>query len=719
MPTETFTDDVIIDGSQDEVQLQVQGNNPQNEALQEWQDYNGNPLARITADGRFQSGDMPLSTADALIEAHRDDPSSLPQRGIHSLGKIAGVITTAIAWMVGELELVGTAAISSIHTAIRGRLTHSSTGDSSNAELRAGDFETINQSGTSGTPVGTAIGVQATVDNQSNAYLSKASGVVAQLQNATGADIETAVALEVAPPVNAGTIDTLIGLEIADINEGTDNYALRTGDGVVHVGDVLDLVQQVADPANKADVVQFYAKGDKLFAKAADPDNTVYDLTASGGSSASVMSGATSSVDGAEGLVPQPLAGDEAKLLQGDGTWVSPTDEMQGATSSVNGVEGLVPQPLAGDEGKYLKGDGSWDAPNLVAALDDLSDVDTTGASSGDVLGFDGTDWSAVTPSGGGGSHTHTLSEITDAGDVASQNKNNVYFSGGDLDGVDINNASFIGGTNVDVDYIKTGGFESENDGYSTDNHTVASSYGNHNLHLQRARGTIASPTAIQSGDILGRFSTKGYDGSGYQDGPHLLSVAEANWSSSSRKAKLELHVADTGYTRLAARLESSRALALKNKDSGVSVSSNWGWVKLWSDSGEMKVMDESGNVTTLSSHNPQLVDASERPTSYIHAERNPFTGKYIEMDIFRALQLLEQLTGEDLIHVTDLPTEQRLDWAENEARQAAERALEIERWNTTPAEERRSEQPTVYTERPEPQFLQDARAWRKPDRLV
>ena len=31
-----------------------------------------------------------------------------------------------------------------------------------------------------------------------------------------------------------------------------------------------------------------------------------------------------------------------------------------GATSSTDGVQGLVPGPLAGDEDKYLKGDGTW-----------------------------------------------------------------------------------------------------------------------------------------------------------------------------------------------------------------------------------------------------------------------------------------------------------------------------------------------------------------------
>ena len=279
MPTETFTDDVIIDGSEDEVQLIVQGASTQSDALQEWQNHNGDVLAQVSAEGRIQTGDTGLATPDALLEAHRDENSSLPKRGLHSLGKVATVMSTAIAWLVGELEMVGTATISGLQTAIRGRLTHRSTGDSSSAELRAGDFEVINESGTSGTAVGTAQGIKGTVSNQDDAYLDNASGVVAQLQNANGADMTKAVALEVAPPVNEGVIDTLIGLDIPDINQGTDNYAIRTGEGVVHLGDVLDMTQQVSDPANKADVVQVYAKDDKIFAKAPNPDNTVYDLT--------------------------------------------------------------------------------------------------------------------------------------------------------------------------------------------------------------------------------------------------------------------------------------------------------------------------------------------------------------------------------------------------------------------------------------------------------
>ncbi|MEO1643544.1 MAG: discoidin domain-containing protein [Chloroflexota bacterium] len=279
MVTQTFNDDVLIDGSADETQLVVQGHSTQNEPLQEWQDESGNTLAQVSGDGRIQSGDMSLSTPDALIEAHRDDTSTLPERGIHTLGRIASAITNAIAWAVFELELIGSGAISSLHSAVRARLTHSSTGDSSSAEVRAGDFETVNQSGSSSTPLGVAVGVQGTVDNQANAYLTRASAVVGQVQNASGADIETAVAFEVAPPVNDGTIDTLVGVDVPDIEQGTDNYAIRTGKGVIYLGDVLELPQQIADPADKADVVQFYTKDNKVFAKAPDPDNTVYDLT--------------------------------------------------------------------------------------------------------------------------------------------------------------------------------------------------------------------------------------------------------------------------------------------------------------------------------------------------------------------------------------------------------------------------------------------------------
>lgn len=47
--------------------------------------------------------------------------------------------------------------------------------------------------------------------------------------------------------------------------------------------------------------------------------------------------------------------------VKGDGDAIKAMiDVMQGATASADGASGLVPKPLAGDQDKVLKGDGTW-----------------------------------------------------------------------------------------------------------------------------------------------------------------------------------------------------------------------------------------------------------------------------------------------------------------------------------------------------------------------
>lgn len=138
-------------------------------------------------------------------------------------------------------------------------------------------------------------------------------------------------------------------------------------------------------------------------------DNTSYELTGAqvkdlankikAKAADNIFVGATSAAPGSKGLVPQPQAGDEGKVLSGAGTWVNqptvPTvndatltitqngtsagtftanassnatialtdttySDFTGATSSTAGAHGLVPAPAAGDEGKALHGDGTW-----------------------------------------------------------------------------------------------------------------------------------------------------------------------------------------------------------------------------------------------------------------------------------------------------------------------------------------------------------------------
>ena len=81
----------------------------------------------------------------------------------------------------------------------------------------------------------------------------------------------------------------------------------------------------------------------------------------------SVMGGASSTADGAQGLVPQPAKGQQAQFLRGDGTWAAPANttyaDMKGATGSAAGAHGLVPAPAAGKQAQFLRGDGTWATP--------------------------------------------------------------------------------------------------------------------------------------------------------------------------------------------------------------------------------------------------------------------------------------------------------------------------------------------------------------------
>ena len=110
MTQETFTDNVLIDGSRDISQLTVEGHSTQDEALQIWQDSSQTPGAKVTGDGRLQVGDFEpdgtMTTADALIEANRATGSTKPKRGLH----VAGVVNEqmdAVAWSVHELDVSG------------------------------------------------------------------------------------------------------------------------------------------------------------------------------------------------------------------------------------------------------------------------------------------------------------------------------------------------------------------------------------------------------------------------------------------------------------------------------------------------------------------------------------------------------------------------------------------------------------------------------------
>ena len=63
--------------------------------------------------------------------------------------------------------------------------------------------------------------------------------------------------------------------------------------------------------------------------------------------------------------------------------------DMTGATANDNGTHGLVPQPLAGDEAKFLRGDGTWE--HVPAQLSGLTDVDLNNLADGQLLRYNAT----------------------------------------------------------------------------------------------------------------------------------------------------------------------------------------------------------------------------------------------------------------------------------------------------------------------------------------
>jgi hypothetical protein len=235
-----FTDDVLVDGSRDVNQLRVQGHTTQTNMLQTWENSANNVMAQVTGDGRLQIGDdLGAATPDSLIEAHRSETSTAkPKRGFHALGRISDGLNNIAQWLVGELEVRGSSAVSAVQTALRIRASNLNTGTpAAGAELRGADVEVINDA------------------SAGSAALPKATGLQVGVTNAVGKTVTEAVGLRVKMS-NAGTITT--------------PYSIYTeGVGPAHVDDYIEMKRPATVPGTPpTDVMRIYPKTDgKLYAK--------------------------------------------------------------------------------------------------------------------------------------------------------------------------------------------------------------------------------------------------------------------------------------------------------------------------------------------------------------------------------------------------------------------------------------------------------------------
>lgn len=259
--TQTFNDNVVIEGSQDIDQLRVQGHTTQTQSLQTWENSASSVLAEMTSDGRLILGDdVGGSSPDSLIEAHRNDTSpNQPKRAFHALGRISNALTEIAQWIVQELEIRGTAPLSALQTALRIRATNMNTGTPTiGGEIRAADIEVINDI-TAG-----------------NAALPKATALQLGVTNALGK-----------------TITQATGLHIKMSNEGTITtpYAIYTeGTGAIHLEDYIEIKSPLSSPTTPpTNYIRVYPKPDgKLYAK--NWSGTEFDLTSGVGGATAIPS---------------------------------------------------------------------------------------------------------------------------------------------------------------------------------------------------------------------------------------------------------------------------------------------------------------------------------------------------------------------------------------------------------------------------------------------
>jgi len=94
----------------------------------------------------------------------------------------------------------------------------------------------------------------------------------AAAQSADGT-VGTLVGVEVNVTPDAG-VGEAVGIHVPDVTGATDNFAIKTGTGKVHLGDVLEFDQLSAEPSGQSGTVQVYARTDgNLYQKSgADPE---------------------------------------------------------------------------------------------------------------------------------------------------------------------------------------------------------------------------------------------------------------------------------------------------------------------------------------------------------------------------------------------------------------------------------------------------------------
>jgi hypothetical protein len=249
---------------------------------------------------------------------------------------------------------------------------------------------------------------------------------------------------------------------------------------------------------------------------------------------------------------------DSAGFLQNDGagvlSWASSTVSVLDDIGDVN-----TPTPADGDVLTWDSGAGEWIAAaptGGVATLDSVGDVNAPTPADGDVLTWDsvGGEWIAAAPTGGGGSidGTGTAGALTKWSDSDTLTDSIATESG-----TEITVAGDLTADRFLSDGYNSTLFDPAGEGahfltrFALWRHDSSPS-----ITLARVHGTIASPTATQSGDGMGVIAFKGWDGTTIQQGVQIFATAAENFTGSGSGTGLTFRTAKIGTTTVATRLQ-------------------------------------------------------------------------------------------------------------------------------------------------------------------
>lgn len=245
-------------------------------------------------------------------------------------------------------------------------------------------------------PAGTSVTVQGTKpDNTGFQYSGTASDsvvtfIVQQQMTVLAGEYDCELVL-----VNGGdqvaTINFLLIVEAAALDDETiiSETELPLIEQAAELGAVIDAyAQQIhADAETAASAVSTTAASEaNAAASASTATQAADDALASQTAAASSASAAASSATNAATSETNAAASATSAAASAQLAAQQVATDMTGATANADGAHGLVPQPLAGDELKFLKGNGTW--ADVPAQLSGLTDVDFNNLADGQLLRY-------------------------------------------------------------------------------------------------------------------------------------------------------------------------------------------------------------------------------------------------------------------------------------------------------------------------------------------